>query len=111
MPSAADYQWPASKKVSPDCKDIVAKILVVDFKERITIAQIQVSPHHIACDLSFSAHRNEDAVPNTSEPMLPGAGKRPCPCPPKPAITLAWQLTQYDKSLFRGPNRLTSLLT
>ena len=42
MSPAADYQWPSSKKVSPDCKDIVAKILVVDVSERITVAEIQV---------------------------------------------------------------------
>ncbi len=42
VPCAADYQWPSSKKISADCKDIVAKILVVDVNKRITVAEIQV---------------------------------------------------------------------
>ena len=39
---AADFQWPSSKRVSPECKDIVAKILVVDASKRISIQEIQV---------------------------------------------------------------------
>ena len=40
--SAADYEWPSSKKVSDECKDLVSRILVADPKRRMAIAEIQV---------------------------------------------------------------------
>ncbi|CAL5229102.1 g12364 [Coccomyxa viridis] len=40
----ADYEWPSSKKVSKECKDLLSKILVADPKRRIAIAEIQKHP-------------------------------------------------------------------
>ena len=40
---AADYELPASKPVSAECKDILSRILVVDPAKRINIKEIQVS--------------------------------------------------------------------
>ncbi len=40
--SAADYEWPSSKRISKECKDLVSRILVADPKHRIAIAEIQV---------------------------------------------------------------------
>ena len=47
--AAAEYEWPSSKKVSRECKDLVSKILVADPKHRISIAGIQVAacPHRL----------------------------------------------------------------
>ena len=43
---AADYEFPASKPVSEECKDILSRILVADPAKRITIAEIQARPCH-----------------------------------------------------------------
>ena len=40
---AADYELPATKPVSEECKDILSRILVVDPAQRINIAEIQAS--------------------------------------------------------------------
>ena len=45
--NAADYEWPSSKRVSKECKDLVSKILVADPKQRIAIAEIQVGECHL----------------------------------------------------------------
>jgi serine/threonine protein kinase len=41
---AVDYNFPTSIPVSPECKDLLAKILVADPAKRYTIADIQQHP-------------------------------------------------------------------
>ncbi len=40
--AAADYEFPASKPVSDECKDFLSRILVVDPARRMTLSEIQV---------------------------------------------------------------------
>ncbi len=41
---AVDYNFPTSIPVSPECKDLLAKILVADPAKRFTISDIQQHP-------------------------------------------------------------------
>ena len=40
--AAAEYAYPPAKVVSPECKDLIARIFTVVATKRITIADIQV---------------------------------------------------------------------
>lgn len=66
---AAEYEWPSSKQISRECKDLVRKILVADPKHRISIAGIQVGASLIvSAYVSLTKlERAGHTVPKTSE--------------------------------------------
>ena len=61
---AADYELPASKPVSAECKDILARILVVDPAKRINIKEIQASLIHTELQPWFHHGRAHDETYN-----------------------------------------------
>ncbi|CAK0785101.1 hypothetical protein CVIRNUC_008307 [Coccomyxa viridis] len=40
----AEYEWPASRQISRECKDLVSKVLVADPRRRMAIQDIQKHP-------------------------------------------------------------------
>lgn len=48
-----DYSFPSSVAVSPECKDLLARILIADPDKRITVQQILRHPWYIKVRLTL----------------------------------------------------------
>ena len=64
---AADYAYPAGKVVSPECKDLIAKIFTVDPTKRITIADIQVLGNARHCCFCSACMHTWPLIADTKE--------------------------------------------
>ena len=53
--TSGDYKLPSSVPISPECKDLLARILTVDPRRRITVQQIQQHPWCVRSDQGFGS--------------------------------------------------------
>ena len=63
---AAEYEWPSSKRISSECKDLVSRMLVTDPKHRIAIADIQV------CEDDHHQHHTPSLLPCVPDTYICG---------------------------------------
>ncbi len=67
----ADYKWPPNAEVSDECRDLIARMLVLNPAHRLTAAEIQQHPFFLQ-DLPLEWYQRQKAF-NKKLPDLPGS--------------------------------------